>query len=389
MKNNISITSARSGKHIQQPSGYTAFVPNPLPPTPSLTMDQETVELIADAHHSLGRLDGLAVMIPAPEMFLYAFVRKEALLSSQIEGTQCSLEDVLSEEPSTPETMRDVEEVSNYVAAMKLGLDKLGDLPISSRLIREIHARLMTGVRGSNKTPGEYRTTQNWIGRPSATLQTADFIPPPPHEVPECMSQLEKFIHNDYSLPNIIKAGLVHAQFETIHPFLDGNGRVGRLLITLLMCEWKLLSQPLLYLSYFFKANRTEYYNRLSRIRTHGDWENWIKFFLRGVAETAKSAAETGRNIVHLHEDDRAKIRNAKPIPMMNRIFDRMCQMPIQSVPSLTTTMQTNAPTVQRALDRLIKLDIIAETTGQARNRRFAYVKYVDLLTVGTTHEPG
>lgn len=381
--------SVRAGLYVRQPTGYAAFIPKALPPNPHLELDAEILALIADAQHAIGQLDGLASVIPAPDIFLYAFVRKEALLSSQIEGTQCSLEDVLSDEPPAPENVGDVEEVSNYVLAMKFGIERLASLPISSRLIREIHARLMKGVRGSNKTPGEYRISQNWIGRPSATLQTADFVPPPPHEVLQCMGDLEKFIHNEESLPLIVKAGLVHAQFETIHPFLDGNGRVGRLLITLLLCQWKLLSQPLLYLSYFFKAHRTEYYHRLSRVRTHGEWENWVKFFLRGVAETAKSASETGREIVRLHERDRQKIINSKPLPMMSKIFDKMCQMPIQSVSSLAGSMSTNAPTIQRALNRLLALGIVAEITGHARNRRFAYVKYVELLKEGTANEPG
>ncbi|RDB36992.1 MAG: Fic family protein [Spirobacillus cienkowskii] len=382
-------TPDRSGKYIRQINGYNAFRPNPLPPHPPIVLDEESIVLLAEAHQSLGRLDGLAGIIPDPDIFIYAFVRKEALLSSQIEGTQCSLEDVLSDEPPEKDRVDDVEEVSNYVASMKLGLERLVEIPISSRLIKEIHARLMNGVRGANKIPGEYRTTQNWLGRLGATLETADFIPPPPHEVENCMGELEKFIHYEKNLPLLVKAALIHSQFETIHPFLDGNGRVGRLLITLLLCDWNLLKKPLLYLSYFLKANRTEYYNRLNRIRTHGDYENWIKFFLRGIIETSESAVITAQNIVKLHSSDRMKINDSKPSPIMNQIFDKICRMPIQSVPSLSKSLNTTIPTIQRSINKMVKLGIIKEITGQARYRRFAYVKYLKLLVEGTSQKPG
>jgi Fic family protein len=345
-------------------------------------MDQETVALTADAHHSLGRLDGLASTILAPDLFLYAFVRKEALLSSQIEGTQCSLEDVLSEDPPAPETVKDVEEVSNYVAAMKLGLDRLGELPISSRLIREMHARLMAGVRGSNKTPGEYRTTQNWIGRPTANLQTADFIPPPPHEVPECMSQLEKFIHNDDSLPNIIKAGLIHAQFETIHPFLDGNGRLGRLLITLYLMSNQLLTKPSLYLSDFINRNKELYYDNLTRVRLKNDLNQWLRFFLVGVSETADDATQTFRAVLALkYNIESTRINQmGKRATLGIRFLETLFRNPVVSTQQVVQTLSIAHATANRLIDQFVEKRILTEKTGFRRNRLFEFSEYILLF---------
>jgi len=294
----------RSGKFITQLKGYQAFMPAALPPVPEITQDEELTYLLGQAALAVGRLSGLSQVIPDPDLFVYLYVRKEALLSSQIEGTQCSLEDILnpeSEPLSDTSSPHDVEEVSNYVKAMNEGLARLNTLPVSTRLIKEMHATLMTGVRGSHKTPGEFRRSQNWIGRPGANLMNAEFVPPPPEEVDRLMSDLEKFIHEADRIPPLMKAALIHAQFETIHPFLDGNGRLGRLLITYLLCMWKVLEKPLLYISYHFKAHRTEYYARLMDVRLRGDWESWIKFFLRGVEESAEMAVQAATEIHQLH----------------------------------------------------------------------------------------
>lgn len=252
----------RAGRFVTQLKGYKAFQPHPLPPEPSLAQDEELTYLLGQATHAVGKLSGLSAIIPDPDLFVYLYVRKEALLSSQIEGTQCSLEDILNpdaESMSATSKPQDIEEVSNYVKAMNQGLGRLVDLPVSTRLIKEIHTTLMFGVRGSGKTPGEFRRSQNWIGRPGATLMTAEFVPPPPEDVDRLMSELEKFVHHVDRVPPLIKAALIHAQFETIHPFLDGNGRLGRLLITFLLVHWQVLDKPLLYISYYFKAHRTEY----------------------------------------------------------------------------------------------------------------------------------
>jgi Fic family protein len=381
----------RAGVHIRQPTGYKAFIPKALPPEPPFRLDPDLVGLLSEADRALGKLDGLASLIPDPGLFVYLYVRKEALLSSQIEGTQCSLEDILGE----PEAMEaqasdgaarshDVEEVSNYVAAMNQGLARLKDFPVSSRLIREMHAVLLRGVRGSAKTPGEFRRSQNWIGRPGATVTTADFVPPPPHEVDRCIGELEAYIHTLDGIPPLIKAALVHAQFETIHPFLDGNGRLGRLLITFLLCGWNVIERPLLYLSYYFKAYRTEYYNRLMGIRMRGDWENWVRFFLLGVKETATLAAITAREIIALHAKDRATLQQADPAPIVIRVYEQFCRYPVLNAQRLTKMTETSYPSVSRGLKVLGDLGIVREVTGGQRNRRYVYTEYMSLLTRDT-----
>src|SRR5579863_1803609 len=286
-----------------------AFVPSPLPPDPPVDLNG-LYQQLDRANQALGRLDGLTTLLPDTRLFLYLYVRKEALLSSQIEGTKSSFSDLLLFEneavPGVP--IDDVEEVSNYVAAVQHGLRRIKEgFPLSLRLIREIHGILLRGGRGANRTPGEFRRSQNWIGgtRPG----NAAFVPPPPEKMMECMGGLEKFLHRDHEdLPILVKAALAHVQFETIHPFLDGNGRLGRLLITFLLCVAGAISEPILYLSLYFKSNRQKYYELLDRVRTHGDWENWLEFFLTGVKETAQQAADTSREILTLIEKDRRKI---------------------------------------------------------------------------------
>jgi len=337
-------------------------------------------------------LSGLSAIIPDPDLFVYLYIRKKALLSSQIEGTQCSLEDILSPDAefiSDASNPQDIEEVSNYVKAMNQGLGRLADLPVSARLIKEIHATLMFGVRGSGKTPGEFRRSQNWIGRPGATLMTAEFVPPPPEDVDRLMSELEKFVHHANRMPPLIKAALIHAQFETIHPFLDGNGRLGRLLITFLLVHWQVLDKPLLYISYYFKAHRTEYYARLMDIRLRGDWENWIKFFLRAVYESAEMGTQSATEIHKLMTADRAKVRAEDVSPTTLQVYAQFCREPILTNSILVTRLDSSKPTVQRALEYLQKIGIIKEVSGKQRRRRYAYQAYLDILTRDTTTRIG
>jgi Fic family protein len=292
---------SRAGQSVQQLTGYQAFIPEPLPPVPSLRFDTGLLKLLSEADIALGRLDGCTELLPNPNLFVGMYVKQEAVLSSQIEGTQASLTDILQFEAGEhgDERLLDVEEVVNYVKAMNHGLGRLEAMPLSLRLIREIHGELMAGVRGQNRSPGEFRTTQNWIGPAGCTLATATFVPPPPQELPKLLGNVEQFLHDELHPPLLI-AGLAHAQFETIHPFLDGNGRIGRLLITFLLCERKILNRPLLYLSYFLKQHRSEYYDRLQAIRTDGRWEEWLVFFLRGIRDVAIEATDRARRILAL-----------------------------------------------------------------------------------------
>lgn len=382
----------RSGSFIKHLKGYKAFSPVALPPVnPPLSKDDELTQLLAQANLAIGRLSGLSNMIPDPDLFVYLYVRKEALLSSQIEGTQCSLEDILNPdiEPVSDSSPNGVEEVSNYVKTMNAGLKRLENLPLSTRLIKEMHAILMKGVRGSAKTPGEFRRTQNWIGRPGATLLNAEFVPPPPEDVSRLMSELEKYIHEDDRTPALMKAALIHAQFETIHPFLDGNGRLGRLLITYLLCFWKVLVKPLLYISYYFKAHRTEYYARLMDVRMRGDWETWVKFFLRAVHESAEMAAQAATDIHHLHDKDRKRLRKVQPGATTYLVYDVFCHEPILSNANLVKRLASTKPTIQKALESLVEIGLIQEISGKKHGRRYAYQEYLEILTRDTTTEIG
>ena len=385
--------SLRAGRPEKQTEDCWAFIPTPLPPSdPSIQMDSEIARLLAEAERALGRLDGLTEIIPDPDFFVYLYVRKEALLSSQIEGTQCSLEDILSppDVKMHSEFSHDVEEVSNYVSAMNIGLKNLATLPVSTRLLKDMHGILMTGVRGATKSPGEFRRSQNWIGSPGATRSTASFVPPPPHEVDQAMSDLEKYIHGDDGLPHLVRASLVHAQFETIHPFLDGNGRLGRLLITFLLCDWKVLKKPLLYLSYFFKANRTEYYKRLTEIRTKGAWEPWIKFFLGGVSETAYIASQAALEIYQLHQRDKASLKKSGAPAATLEVFDVLCRFPVTTIPNLQELIKgSNQNTLGRAMKFLEDKGILRRLSERKRNREFVYVEYLNLLTRDTAPGPG
>jgi Fic family protein len=379
----------RAGGYVKQLKGYKAFIPSKLPPDPPLKQDDALMNLLSQATLSLGKLSGLSSIVSDPDLFVYLYVRKESLLSSQIEGTQCSLEDVLNPVPESDAPVQDIEEVSNYVKAMNKGLSKLDELPVCTRLIKEMHAVLMSGVRGFNKTPGEFRKSQNWIGHPGAILKNADFVPPPFEMVDDLMADIETFIHAENEIPPLIKAALIHAQFETIHPFLDGNGRLGRLLITYLLCYWNVLDRPLLYLSYYFKAHRSEYYAKLSNIRSKGDWESWVNFFLRAVAESAEMASTAAIEIYKLHQRDRVSFQKNRPTAYALQVFDEFCYDPILTNTVLLKRHNSTKPKIQRALNHLVDLGIIKETSGKLRNRRYAYMEYLDILTRDTEPKAG
>lgn len=373
----------RAGRFVKQVGGYNAFIPAPLPPDPPVTMDPELARLLSDADRALGRLDGVATVLPNPDLFVAMYVRHEAVLSSQIEGTQSSLDDVLQFEINSAgkELPKDVGEVVNYVNAMNDGLERISQLPLSLRLIREIHRRLLTDVRGGERTPGEFRRSQNWIGPQGSTLANATFVPPPVHGMQTALDNFEKFLH-DTTLPVLIHCGLAHAQFETIHPFLDGNGRVGRLLITFLLCERKVLHRPLLYLSLFLKVHRSEYYDRLMAVRRDGNWEGWLKFFLRGIAEVSQSATETARAIVNLRETHRQLIGDklAGRAAQGLRLLDYLFEQPVVSVPLVEKRLECSFVTANKLVEQLEELTMVRETTGWQRNRRYRFDSYLALF---------
>jgi Fic family protein len=372
----------RAGRYVRQPTGYRAFIPAAVPPDPPLAFDADLTKLLSDADRALGRLDGVASVLPNPDLFVAMYVRHEAVLSSQIEGTQSTLEDVIEfeAEGSRAGRAKDVEEVVNYVAAMNHGLKRLDSLPLSLRLIKEIHKVLLRGVRGAERQPGEFRTSQNWIGPAGCTLKDAEFVPPPPHEMQTALGDLEKFLHDRTSLPVLIQCALAHAQFETIHPFLDGNGRVGRLLITLLLCERHVLRQPLLYLSFYLKAHRAQYYDRLTAVRNDGDWEGWVKFFLRGVFEVSQGATETSRAILELREKHRQEIGTRPGGANGLRLLDELFRIPLVSVRSAEQLLGCSYVTAANIISELEDLGILKEITGRRRNRLFRYQPYWELF---------
>lgn len=364
-----------------------AFVPHPLPPDPPLELTAQRQQLLERATLALGRLDSVTLLLPEPDLFLYAYVRREAVLSSQIEGTQSSLAQLLlfelEEAPGVP--VDDVVEVSNYVAALNHGLRRLQEgFPLSNRLIREMHAVLLSRGRGSEKSPGEFRRSQNWIGgtRPG----NAHFVPPPPDAVQECMAALESFLHGESNpYPALIKAALAHVQFETIHPFLDGNGRIGRLLIAFVLHHDRLLSQPLLYLSLYFKQHRAEYYRLLDLVRTEGDWEAWLDFFLEGVELTGTNAVETAKRLLALFQQDEQKIqRSQRMASTVLRVFRVLCERPLTTLNQVCERTGLSFPAAARSMRALEDLGIAREVTGQRRNRVFAYQEYLNILSEGT-----
>ncbi len=360
-----------------------AFIPNALPPVPALELNTEHFDRLERANRALGKLDGLSRFLPDVSLFVYWYVRKEAVLSSQIEGTQSSLSDLLlyeqSETPGVP--IEDVEEVSRYVAAVNHGVRRLREgFPLSLRLLREVHEVLLQTGRGSTKSPGEFRHSQNWIGgtRPG----NARFVPPPPEKLSDCLSDLEKFLHDDkVKTPTLIKAALSHVQFETIHPFLDGNGRVGRLLITLLLYSEGALSEPTLYLSLYFKKHRETYYELLQEVRVGGAWEEWLLFFLEGVEQTAEEAVTTATRILEVFAEDRPKVESlGRSAGNALRVHSLLQRKPVVSVAAVAKELSLSTPTVRSSIEHLIGIGLVRETTGKQRDRLFVYSRYLDLL---------
>ena len=365
-----------------------AFVPAPLPPEPALEFSRARQLLLEKATLALGRLDSITLLLPDPDIFLYAYIRREAVLSSQIEGTQSSISELLlfelEDAPGVP--FDDVVEVSNYVAALNHGIARLaGGFPLSNRLLREMHEILLSRGRGSNKSPGQFRRSQNWIGgtRPGNAL----FVPPPPQRVEECMGDLERFLHDEtqpYS--TLIKAALAHVQFETIHPFLDGNGRLGRLLISFILHQEGVLSKPLLYLSLYFKQHRQYYYELLDGVRREGEWERWLDFFLEGVEQTAVDAVGAARKLVRLFREDEVRIQEegGRRANTIVRCFQALCHRPIQAIKDIQQATGLSYPTASQGIEELRRLDIVNELTGKRRNRIYAYGRYLEILNEGT-----
>lgn len=376
----------RGGVYVRQPLGFRAFIPAELPPHPQIQLGQLT-ELLSEADRAIGRLDGVSATLPNPDLFVAMYVRREAVLSSQIEGTQSSMDDVLAFEldASAKRLPNDVEEVVNHVAAMNYGLDRLTEFPLSLRLIREIHERLMRGVRGQERSPGEFRRSQNWIG--GTAPGNARFVPPPVPELSRLLGNFEAFLHERRGLPPLVHAGVAHAQFETIHPFLDGNGRVGRLLITFLLVHAGVLGRPLLYLSYFLKRHRPEYYDRLTAIRESGDWEGWLRFFLSGIAETASEATETAGAILRLREEHDIATRDM-PVSA-SRLLDHLYQQPLVTTRTIQQALNVSWPTANKLLTEFSDRRIVEEVTGQRRNRTYRYSPYLELFAGDASDEPG
>lgn len=367
--------STRAGVFVKQPTGYSAFIPAPLAPIPQIALDQALLDLSTEASLKLGRLDGIGRSLPNPELFLSIFVRQEAVLSSQIEGTQCTLDDVLNFPVEPHKGDEDVKEVINYVEAMQLGLESLQKLPLSRRLLCDIHAVLLKGVRGERKTPGEVRRSQNWIGGTSPA--DAHFVPPPPAEMATAFSDLEKFLHVKTGVNPIIQIAIAHAQFESIHPFQDGNGRLGRLLITLFLCERQILTQPLLYLSHFLKGNQLEYYQRLDAIRAEGDWEGWIKFFLEGVIKVSNQSIKNAEGLLALTTEHKQLLINSNASSQSLRLIDYLCKQPTVTVNMVESELGCVYATAKSTINELEKLQLLTETTGFKRNKKYEYTPYL------------
>ena len=369
-------------------NGFNTFVPNKLPPDPPIQFDAEMQSLLSLADRKLGRLDGITQILPNPDLFVAMYVRKEAVLSSQIEGTQASFADVLSAEYNQVEDQRrdDIGEISNYVSAMNWGLERLADFPLSLRLIREIHQKLLQNTRGSHRNPGEFRTSQNWIGPAGCTLNNATFVPPSVPDMEKALGELENYIYEDDQMPALVKIALIHAQFETIHPFLDGNGRMGRLLITFWLCQQEILTKPLLYLSYFFKQNRAEYYDRLMDVRKKGKWEEWIKFFLRGVAETSDESTKSAKEILELQKRCSDILlgqdgNNSHYQILLSYLFEK----PYIQRNDVMTVLNVSNPTAGAIIDVFCDAKILFDLTPRrSRNKLYAFSEYINILNKGT-----
>jgi len=360
---------------------YWAYVPNPLPP--KLAWTPGLVIALSDADRALGELSGLGRSIPNPHLLMIPFVRREAVLSSRIEGTQASLSDLYAYEAAQLplfEQAPDVREVYNYVQALEYGLERLRTFPLSLRLIREIHEHLMTGVRGEHQTPGEFRRSQNWIGPPGCTLNDATYVPPPVPEMLKALDKFERFLHAPASLPPLVRLGLIHYQFEAIHPFLDGNGRVGRLLVTLLLCAWNLLSEPLLYLSAYFAAHQQTYYGLLLSVSQQDSWETWLTFFLNGVSSQARDAVARAQRMQNLREDYREQFQTARAAARLLQVVDLLFALPLLTVHQVEDTLNVSTPTAQGYINRLEDAGILREITGQARNRVYQADKVLEVI---------
>lgn len=377
----------RAGSYITNMTGeaaYRSFCPSPLPPNPPLELDDDCQQLLINANIELAKLNASANLIPSAELFVSMYVRKEALLTSQIEGTQCTLDDIL--DPNADEnTNLEVGDVINYINASQYAISRLNDLPLCNRLLRETHKQLMRGVRGEDKNPGEFRRSQNWIGPHGCALKDARFVPPNVIDMIEAMSDLEKYINGDSDLDVLVRAALIHYQFETIHPFLDGNGRIGRLLILLYLMEQGLLEKPILYVSYFLKKNQIEYYDRISEVRRSGNYEQWIRFFLEAVCAASKDALESIYELTKLHDKNLALLPSSRRVKdHVRRLFNYVEQHPIIDIKKTAEALDISFNTAASAVRKLTDLNILCETTNGARNRVFAYQAYLDILRKGT-----
>lgn len=376
------ISPNRAGQYTASSGGLRAFSPKPLPPDPPLDMSPQMLVALSAADRALARLDGATSILPNPDLFVYAFMRQEAVLSSQIEGTQASLEDVLEFEAAADDIHRtdDITEIVNYLTAMRWGLEQLPKLPVSLRLIKGLHEKLLAEGRGTERAPGQFRTNQNWIGPPGCSIEDATYVPPAVPQMHDALQQWEEFLHAASDMPPLIKCALAHAQFETIHPFYDGNGRLGRMIVTFLLCSDEILSQPLLYLSLFFKQHRDEYYRLLQAIRDEGTWEEWILFFLRGVTVTSRSALLSARNITTLHENLRAVGAEISRSPKMNPLIDELFAQPYVTVRAVQDMVQVTYPTANTLVSNLEKAGILSLVRDVERNRIYAFRPYLDLL---------
>ena len=373
-------TENKSGRVIKTPQGYWAFSPNPLPP--SLPLSWDLVRQNSEADRALSELAGVARTLPNPHLLIGPFIRREAVLSSKIEGTQASLSDLLFFEASKPSTPKppDVREVANYVTALEYGLGRLKDLPVSLRLIREMHERLMHGVRGEYMTPGEFRRSQNWIGPPGCLLMDAVFVPPPVEEMKEALGEFEKYLHASSTLPPLIRLALIHYQFEATHPFLDGNGRIGRLLLTLLLCAEGLLPQPLLYLSAYFERHRQEYYDLLLGVSRAGRWHDWVMYFLRGVAEQSQDAVKRSSRLLDLRQEYRQKLQSARASALLLQLVDELFSYPAISISRAAKRLDVTPRSAQLNVDRLMDEGILEEATGRKRNRVFIAPEIIRII---------
>jgi len=382
----MKITSEKVGKIVNLPAGYPAFMPHKLCPNGfDFSIDTDCIKLLSEADRALGELKGITETLPNPELFVAFYVRKEALLSSQIEGTQCSLDEVFQANEKTSE-IKPVSEVINYIGAMNLGLEQLSSLPLSTRLIHTIHSKLLHGVRGKDKNPGAYKRNQNWIGPPGSKISEAVYVPPPPEVIHDYMDDLVRFYHDETDLPPLIKVGLFHSQFETIHPYTDGNGRLGRLLITFMLCESNVLTKPLLYLSLFFKENKPDYYSLLMDVRYKGAWAEWVKFFLRGVRNTSQEAIETANEIKLLLDKDQSILKERfSQYKLTFPCFDLICKNPIITIAQAAERLKTSYASVAHRFSNFLDVEILRPyDTEKKRNKRYYYSKYLEILKRGT-----